>query len=61
MGVRLGLGGVFPEEGTACGEEALERRAEGRPGGRLAGFIVPVCTLCWEGGGVTASEPRVPG
>lgn len=32
----LEMGGVFLEEGTACGEESLERRAEGRPeDGRL--------------------------
>ena len=24
----MGVGGVFPEEGTACGEEGRERRAE---------------------------------
>lgn len=46
MGVRSRVGGVFPEEGTACGEEGLERRAEGRPGGRRLVFGGRLASLC---------------
>lgn len=46
MGVRSRVGGVFPGEGTACGEEGLERRAEGRPGGRRLVFGGRLASLC---------------
>lgn len=60
----MGVDGVFPEEGTACGEEGLERRAEGRPGSRrlvFGGGLALLCLFARCAGREVGSRPENPG